>query len=141
MKYQYKTAIGKIVIEVDEQLYNILDALDREERNADRRYSHHNPISLSSADYEGEWMKDDTDVLGDLVRAEDCERLYKTLAQLTHDQQKLLGRIVRNNEKIVEIAQVLGVSHQAISQQLMTVRKKLKKIFETALHFGFFDAI
>jgi len=129
MKYQYKTVEGKIVIEVDEQLFNILDAMDREERNADRRYNHHNPISLSSADYEGEWMKDETDILGDLVHAEDRERLCKTLAQLTHDQQKLIERIVRNNEKIVEIAQVLGVSHQAISQQLMTVRKKLKENF------------
>ena len=129
MKYQYKTVVAKIEIEVDEHLYNILNVLDREERNSDRRYSHHNPISLSSADFEGEWMKDDTDILGDLVDAEDRERLYRTLAQLTLDQKKLIERIAHNNEKIVEIAQVLGVSHQAISQQLMTVRKKLKEVF------------
>ena len=37
MKYQYKTVVGKIEIEVDEHLYNILNVLDREERNSEVR--------------------------------------------------------------------------------------------------------
>ena len=125
MKYQYTTAEGKIVIEVDEQLYNILVAMDKEEYNNDRKYHRHNPVSLESIDYDEKLKDGKVDVLGDLVHAEDRERLYMTLAQLTLDQQKLIERICINNEKIVDIAQSLGVSQPAISQRLMTVRKKL----------------
>jgi len=72
-------------------------------------------------------MDEGADVLGNLIHAEDRKRLYKALAQLTLDQQKLIKRLVLNNEKIVSIAQALGVSHQAISQRLMTARRKLKE--------------
>ena len=135
MKYQYTTVKGKIEIEVDEQLYDILDSLDREERNSDRRYNRHNPISLGNADFIEEWMDERADVLGDLIHAEDRERFYMAFAQLTLDQRRLIERIYLDNEKIVDIAQALGVSQQAISSRLMIIRKKLKEILQTALYF------
>jgi len=73
MKYTYITATGKIEIEVDEQLHEILIGLDNKERNSDRKHSRRNPISLESAVYEGEWFSDGADILGDLIRTEDIE--------------------------------------------------------------------
>ena len=128
MKYIYKTVSGYQEIEVNERQYNILDALDREERNADRKYYRHNPISLSNTEYEGAWMADGTDILGDLIDSEDREHLFSTLAQLTRDQQTLIEQIFINNVKIVDIARKLGVSPVAIQNRLNKIFARMKKI-------------
>ena len=127
MKYEYKTVTGKHEIEVDEQFFLILDAMDNEEHNSDRRYTRNNPISLCDSDHEAEWLKAKTDVLDDLIQAEGRERLYAALAQLTLGQQRLIERLCLNNEKITEIAQALGVSQSAISQQIAAIRCKIVK--------------
>ena len=135
MNYIYKTVMGNREIEVDEQLYNILDALDREERNAHRKYYRHNPIYLGSADCIEEWMDESSDILSNLIQEEDREQLYKALEQLNFGQQRLIELVYFFNEKIVDIAQEFGVSQQAISKRLMKAREKLKKLLSIGLYF------
>ena len=130
MKYRYNTVIGIHEIEVDEQFYSVLQAMDREEYNANRKYSRHNPISLGNADYDGIWMEDGMNVLDGLIHAESHERLYATLAQLTHEQQVLIERIYLNHEKIVDIARKAGVSEAAVRDRLKKIYTKLKKMIE-----------
>jgi len=127
MKYQYKTVKGKIEVEVDEQLYSILDAMDTEEHNSNRRYYDH--YSICDEDFIEEMKDEGADVLDILIQSDDRERLYKALSQLTLDQQKLIERVYQNNEKIVEIARALGVSQPTISKKLILARKKLKNNF------------
>ena len=129
MKYEYITATGKQGIEVDEQFYSALMALDREEYNSDRKHHRHNPISLSSAYYDGEWMKAETDILGDLIRADDLECLHETFPLLTLKQQALVKRIFLNHEKIMDIARKDGVSEAAIRNRLGKIYRRLKKKF------------
>ena len=130
MKYRYNTVTGKHEIEVDEQLYSILLAMDKENDNSDRKYYRHNPISFSSADYDGNWMEDETDVLGYLILSEDRERLQAALAQLTLDQQILIECVFFNREKIVDIAKKAGVSEAAIRNRLNRICKRVKKTLE-----------
>jgi DNA-directed RNA polymerase specialized sigma24 family protein len=130
MKYRYNTVTGNHEIEVDEQLHAVLQAMDREEYNSDRKYRRHNPVSLSSADYDGEWMEDETDVLSDLIQAESQEYVYTILAQLAIDQQILIERIFFNNEKIVDIARTAGVTEEAIRDRLRKIYKRLIKIID-----------
>ena len=127
MKYEYKTATGRHEIEVDEQFYDILFAMDMEEKNSDRKHSRRRPISLERADYEGEWFSDGTDILGGLIHSESFERLRAALAELTPEQHALIERIYIKNEKITDIAQAIGVSHVAIIDRLKRIQKKLKK--------------
>jgi len=128
MKYEYINATGKIEIEVDEQFYDILLALDREEFNSDRKHARRHPLSLEEMEYEGDWLSDGADILSDLIKSEDSERLHKALASLTSSQQALLERVYAKNEKIVDIARKMGVSQPAISQRLLTIIKILKRI-------------
>jgi len=135
MKYVYFTATERCEIEVDEQYYDILQAMDKEEYNSDRKHSRRYPLSLSSTDYDGDWIADGTDILGDLSAAEDREQFYLALSELTQDQQALVARVFIKNEKIMDVAQSLGVSQSAVSHQLQTIRKKLKKVFNSPSYF------
>ena len=128
MKYEYISATGKTEIEVDEQFYDILVALDREAYNADRKHSRRYPLSLEGVDYEGEWFSDGADFLGDLIRAESHERLHAALGQLTPDQQELIDRVYFKYEKIIDIAIAQGVSHVAIQNRLKKIYNRLKKV-------------
>jgi len=134
MKYEYASVTGKYKVEVNEKFYDILQEMDRKENNSDRKYNRHNPIYLGSADYLEEWMDESSDILGSLIQTEDREELYKALAQLTLVQQNLVDRVYFYKEKIVDIAQELGVSQPAISQRLTIARKKLKAILQRALY-------
>ena len=126
MKYEYKGATGNTEIEVDEQFFDILVSLDKEEFNSDRKHSRRNPLSLEDTEYEGEWFADGSDLLGDLIRAESNARLHAVLLRLTADQQTLVDRVYFKNEKIVDIARRDGVSHVAILDRLKRIHKKLK---------------
>ena len=128
MKYEYITATGRKEIEVDKHFYDILIALDNDEYNSDRRHNRRNPMSLEGTDYEGEWFSDETDLLGDIIRAESYERLHNALRQLTSEQQTLIDRVYFKNEKIIDIARNDGVTHVAIQNRLKKIYDRLKKI-------------
>ena len=130
MKYEYITATGKTEIELNEQFYEILITLDKEEYNSDRKHSRRNPQSLEDADYEGEWFSDNTDLLGDLIRTESCERLNKAILQLTASQQVLIQQIYFEGALPSEIAKQEGVDKSAISHRLNRIHKRLKNILD-----------
>ena len=81
MKYTYVTATGKIEIEVNERLHNVLIALDKEEYNSNRKHNRRRPISLSSADFDGDWMASGIEILEDLIRLEDREQRHPMTCQ------------------------------------------------------------
>jgi RNA polymerase sigma factor (sigma-70 family) len=128
MKYIYQNATGTTEIEVDEEYYDLLIAMDREEYNSDRKHSRRYPVSLEDCEYEGEWFADGTDILGDLIEKESYSRLRGALEQLTPEQQSLIERVYFRNETNVKIAAEQGVSEAAIRERLRWIYKKLKNI-------------
>ena len=126
MKYEYKTVTGKHEIEVDEQFYDILFAMDTEEFNSNRKHSRRWPISLENADYDGDWFEDGTDILGDLIEAESRAVLHRALAELPPSQAELI-RAIAAGISPAEYARKKGVSKAAVSQQLERARKNLEK--------------
>ena len=141
MTYRYDTVSGNHAVEVDERLYGVLRAMDREAYNADRRFRRHNPVSLSHADYDGKWMQDDTDVLGDLIRAESRAFHRAALAQLTLGQRRLIEQIFFNREKVTDVARRAGVSEAAIRCRLQKIYSRMRKMANRGFDFGFFEAI
>ena len=128
MKYEYITATGKSQIEVDERFHDILLAMDREDYNSDRKHSRRYPLSLSNAVFDGDWMADRTDILGELIRSEAREHLHRALATLTPEQQTLVTQVYMRNEKIIDIARRDGVSEAAIRDRLKKIYSRLRKI-------------
>ncbi len=114
-------------IEVTDELYAMhLQLLQEEKRNHWRETRRH--ISLN---YLMELGVDFTDTAADPVAAallrEDDERIHKAIAALSDKQRALLDKVFNQNMSLREIERQTGITHQALSKQLGTIYKKLKK--------------
>lgn len=114
-------------IEVADELYAMhLQLVQEEKRNHWRETRRH-----TSLNYLMEMGVDFTDTAADLLAAvelrEDDERVHKAIAKLSDKQRALLDKVFNQNMSLREIARRTGVSHQALSKQLATIYKKLKK--------------
>ena len=125
---KYKFADGTISeIEVSDELYALhLQLVQEEKRNHWRETRRH-----TSLNYLMEMGVDFTDNAADLLTAvelrEDDERVHKAIANLSDKQRALLDKVFNQNMSLREIARQMGVSHQALSKQLATIYRKLKK--------------
>lgn len=114
-------------VEVKDELYALhLQLVQEEKRNHWRETRRH-----TSLNYLMELGVDFTDTAADPVAAvelrEDDERIHKAIAALSDKQRALLEKVFNQNMSLREIERQTGVSHQALSQQLATIYKKLKK--------------
>jgi DNA-directed RNA polymerase specialized sigma24 family protein len=126
MKYEYTTVTGPIAIEVDERYCDMLDTLDEDEKNNNRKHSRRHPISLEQAGYEGEWFQDKADPIGDAEAAIDNERALASLTELQRTcfvENRLNGRSQR------EVAAGLGKSRSTIQWAVDSTIENLKKVF------------
>ena len=126
---QYKFNDGSTKeISVTDELYALhLELLQEEKRNHWRETRRH--ISLEYLMEQGVDIADHDsgDPLSALIEKTDDERIKNALSYLTDKQRSLIEKVFYNDLSLREIARQTGVSHQALSQQLATIYKKLKK--------------
>ena len=125
---QYKFNDGTTKeISVTDELYALhLELLQEEKRNHWKETRRH--ISLDYLMEQGADIADgDGDPLSALIEKTDDERIHKALSLLSDKQRSLIEKVFYNDLSLREIARQTGVSHQALSQQLATIYKKLKK--------------
>ena len=125
MKYTYRTATETIEVEVDEQYHGILLELDREETNADRKHSRRHPVSLSNADYDGEWFEDETDWFSALI---DADSIDQAMSFLPERQRHLLMKYIIDGWSYSDIAAHEGVTEGAIRHAIERAKKQLCKV-------------
>ena len=127
---QYKFNDGTTKeISVTDELYALhLELLQEEKRNHWKETRRH--ISLDYLMEQGADIADhrDGDPLSALIEKTDDEKLKKALSYLSDKQRSLIEKVFYNDLSLREIARQTGVSHQALSQQLATIYKKLKKL-------------
>lgn len=126
---QYKFNDGSTKeISVTDELYALhLELLQEEKRNHWRETRRH--ISLEYLMEQGVDIADhdNGDPLSALIEKTDDERIKNALSYLTDKQRALIEKVFYNDLSLREIARQTGISHQALSQQLATIYKKLKK--------------
>ena len=126
---QYKFNDGTTKeISITDELYALhLELLQEEKRNHWRETRRH--ISLEYLMEQGVDIADHDsgDPLSALIEKTDDERIKNALSYLTDKQRALIEKVFYNDMSLREIARQTGVSHQALSQQLATIYKKLKK--------------
>lgn len=126
---QYKFNDGSTKeISVTDELYALhLELLQEEKRNHWRETRRH--ISLEYLMEQGVDIADhdNGDPLSALIEKTDDERIKNALSYLTDKQRSLIEKVFYNDLSLREIARQTGISHQALSQQLATIYKKLKK--------------
>lgn len=127
---QYKFNDGSIKeISVTDELYALhLELLQEEKRNHWKETRRH--ISLDYLMEQGADIADhrDGDPLSALIEKTDDEKLKNALSYLSDKQRSLIEKVFYNDLSLREIARQTGVSHQALSQQLATIYRKLKKL-------------
>ena len=126
---QYKFNDGTISeINVTDELYALhLELLQEEKRNHWKETRRH--ISLEYLMEQGADIADHDsgDPLSALIEKTDDERIKTALSYLSDKQRSLIEKVFYNDLSLREIARQTGISHQALSQQLATIYKKLKK--------------
>ena len=69
----------------------------------------------------------DVDVLRDILKAEDDERLYSAIVKLEPRQQKLIRQVFFEKRGYTDIARSEGLDESAVRHATTRTLKKLKK--------------
>ena len=120
-------------IEVTDKFYTLYaELVQQEKRNhwkETRRHTSLNYLMENGIDFESPAA----DPLSVLLRNEDEERIHKALSALSDKQKELAEKVFFKGMTLTAIAKEQGVSQPAITQQLATVLKKLKKLLGKTL--------
>ena len=127
IQYKFNDGTTKEISLTDELYALHLELLQEEKRNHWKETRRH--ISLEYLMEQGVDIADHDsgDPLSALIEKTDDERIKNALSYLTDKQRALIEKVFYNDMSLREIARQTGVSHQALSQQLATIYKKLKK--------------
>lgn len=127
MKIKYEFVDGDVELEVSDEWASVLAELDRLERNNDKKEKRRH-YSLEACTYEGaDYAVEDKGISALFEGLGDDERLNEALTHLSGKQQALIRAIYFEGISVTKYAERLGVTKGAVSQQLTTIRKKLKK--------------
>ena len=120
-------------IEVTDEFYTLYaELVQQEKRNHWKETRRH--ISLDYLNENGiDFESPAADPLSVLLRNEDEERIHNAINQLSDKQKDLAEKVFFKGMTLTAIAKEKGVSQPAITQQLATVLKKLKKLLGKTL--------
>ena len=133
--------IKDVYVCVDDETAKVLEQVDEETRRtylqeeykmfmADYRYKRRNQSLEKSVDNGFDVIDDKQDVEAMAIKQAEKETVMEAISKLEPQQQWLVKQIYIYGRKQIEIANELGVSHQAISQQIILIRSKIKKILK-----------
>lgn len=133
-KIKYEFADGTTSeIEVTDEIYALhLELVQQEKRNhwkETRRHISLNYLSDKGIDIES----NAADPLDDCEQRDNEERLHNAIKHLSDKQRELAQKVFYDGMTLTAIAKEKGVSQPAITQQLATVIKKLKKFLQKTL--------
>ena len=129
MKIKYQYANGDFnEIEVSEELGAVMVDLDRLQYNNNQSETRRHR-SLDWLMGLGLEFSDDTEVSDEVEINADIDNLRRAIAQLKPKQQEMIKAIFFEGVSVNDYAFQENVDHSAISHRLITVYKKLKKLF------------
>ena len=130
VKIMYRFADGHVEeLKVEKEVAETLRELDRQEYNNNHRETRRH-VTFDCTE-EKSWLAVDDQRLSRLLDGPPDEiRLRVAINQLEQHHRDLIIAIFYRGIKIVEYARLSGVSQSAISQQLSSAIRKLKKFLE-----------
>ena len=136
IKYRFAdgtTSEIEVEIEVTDEFYTLYaELVQQEKRNhwkETRRHTSLNYLMENGIDFESPAA----DLLSVLIQQEDEKRIHNAINQLSDKQKELAEKVFFKGMTLTAIAKEKGVSQPAITQQLATVLKKLKKLLGKTL--------
>ncbi len=126
MNIKYEFATETVEIEVTDDWGSILVDLDRQEYNIDHKETRRH-CSLNAYNLDDALFPSDVDVLRDILKAEDDERLYSAITKLEPRQQKLIRQVYFEGHSYTAIARAEGLNESAVRHATSRSLKKMKK--------------
>lgn len=127
MKIKYEFVTGAVEVEVTDDWGTILVDLDRQEYNINHKETRRH-CSLDAFNLDDALFPSDVDVLRDILKAEDAERLHRAIAKLEPRQQKLIRQVFFEGRGYTDIARSEGLDESAVRHATTRALKKLKKL-------------
>lgn len=126
MKYTYWTQTGPVNVDVDEKWSEILKEMDREEYNSNQKETRRH-VQLDVSRDKSQWLDNNEEPIEDTIcRLETAEALDEAIATLTAKQRDVFMAIQFYGFSIGEVAEVKGISKQAVAKSLAQAKRKLK---------------
>ena len=133
MKIYYKTAKGTIEVEVEDEWGDVVNDLNRKEKNKRTVARRHEVYSADSQsdifDSIGEYDPDLEEIHGSDAE-EPTQKVRKALSLMKPKQAELLRAVYMEGISQESLASFFGVSKSAISQRVKAARENFKKIYE-----------
>lgn len=127
--YTYEFANETVKVEIDEKWADVLMEMDLEDQVIDRKETRrHVPLDTSFG--WSDWLIEDDDPEEAIIEMIDSGNNFDlAMSMLNIKQKALLHGLFVEGLTQKEYAERTGVDQSAISYQLQTIRKKLKKLF------------
>lgn len=130
MKIEYKFVTGeKVYVDVNEEFKDIMLKLDNELKNNNRRETRRHE-SLDLLDKNEKNADITVDILGDVCRSLDKDKLYNAIAKLKPQEQEIIYNLYLCHNPIsqIELAKIKNISIGSIKMQIHRIKNKLKKL-------------
>lgn len=116
-------------VSATDEMYEILEEMDREERNNNRKNTRRH-ISISDTNDKNENISDPRgNAYDEIIRRAGEKKFERAMSTLTEKQQELVCKRFDEVKSVGSIAAEEGVDISAISHRLDRIEKKLKKFF------------
>lgn len=124
----YKFVDGTMnAVEVTDELYLIHLQLTKEEISNNRRETRRHTSLYYFTDMGIDFEDKRIDILAEIIRKENAERVHKALLTLSDKRRELVHKVFYEEMTMRSIARERGVSHSAISQQMSRIYKRLQE--------------
>jgi RNA polymerase sigma factor (sigma-70 family) len=126
----YKLADGKTVeLDVSAEVAEQFTVFRRQNDSAQRKARRHKELSLDGLNERTGYEPPDksVNIETDYIKRERGEELARAIKRLNDRQREIIQLHFYEDKPLVEIAQLLGVSKSAITQQFAVIYKNLKK--------------
>ena len=119
------------------QVRVLMEGYDRMEHNCMRR-SEGRAVSIDIGNNEAGWIELSDNGAGDALRIiiereaqeEEKDQLYKHLSRLTEHQREVLILCVVQGKTRMEVAEIFGTSHQAVTDCLKKALYRLRRLYD-----------
>lgn len=131
MKFNYESVTGTITIDVGEEWVAILEDMDRQDANNDKKERRRH-FHLDACEYEGADFAAEDPAFERFLESDEAKQLITpALSKLTPKQQELIRALYFEELSAREFADRKGCARSSVSEAHAAALKKIKKFLKT----------
>ena len=117
-------------VEVNDEVAAALAEFEKQDKSDRRTARRHNELSVEEMIESGREPIGHRSIETDYEELEEKEELLAAVSELPEKHQRIVQLYYYEGKTLKETAEILGISFQAVSQQLVTIHETLKKYLD-----------